>query len=225
MDRQAAAGGLDPRTLAKSTSAIRCLLPLPRAGRGATESNPPGSVDSPRTAMRIPRASIPTRSTACSRLREPSAPVGAARRGALRAGLLLRPARSEAVDLTVDRVSLQEGIVRVMGKGSRERLVPMGATGEGRARPLPRARCGPLCSPRARRPAALFVGRAGRKLSRKTVWKSVQAPGAAGRARGEGRTRCATPSPRTCCRAARTCAPCRSCSATRTSRPPRSTRT
>ena len=33
---------------------------------------------------------------------------------------------SEAVDLTLERVSLAEGIVRVMGKGSRERLVPVG---------------------------------------------------------------------------------------------------
>jgi integrase/recombinase XerD len=33
---------------------------------------------------------------------------------------------SELVDLQVDQVNLRQGVVRVMGKGSKERLVPLG---------------------------------------------------------------------------------------------------
>jgi integrase/recombinase XerD len=77
---------------------------------------------------------------------------------------------SEAVELTVDRVSLAQKVVRVMGKGSRERLVPLGE----RARSelsvyLAKIRPGLM---KGKAVNWLFLGRGGRKLSRKTVWKT-----------------------------------------------------
>jgi integrase/recombinase XerD len=164
--------GLDPRTLAKSTSAIRSFFRF-LVLEGEAESNPARQVDSPRTAMRIPRALDPDEVDRLLAACDPGSLVDA-RDGALfeliySCGLRV----SEAVDLTVDRVSLQEGIVRVMGKGSRERLVPMGARAKGElSRYLGEVRPTLLA---ARRPTSvLFVGRTGRKLSRKTVWKSFK---------------------------------------------------
>ncbi len=63
--------------------------------------------------------------------------------------------------------------MRVMGKGSRERLVPVGERATAMLqRYLAEAR--PILA-RAGRPAdALFLGRLGRKLSRKTVWRSFK---------------------------------------------------
>jgi integrase/recombinase XerD len=79
---------------------------------------------------------------------------------------------SEAVGLTVDRVSLAEGLLRVMGKGSRERMVPLGGRAIAAIRGyLLDAR--PALAGR-RQVDALFLSRAGRKLSRKTVWKSFK---------------------------------------------------
>ncbi len=87
---------------------------------------------------------------------------------------------SEAVELTLDRVSLAQMVVRVMGKGSRERLVPIGV----RARKELEDYLS-LVRPGLLRPGAavdwLFLGRGGRKLSRKTVWKTfARAAGRAG---------------------------------------------
>jgi integrase/recombinase XerD len=76
---------------------------------------------------------------------------------------------TEAVRLTVERVSLEEGVVRVLGKGSRERMVPLGERAKRELRLyLAEARSAMA----GRTPAStLFLGRGGRMLSRKTVWK------------------------------------------------------
>ena len=76
---------------------------------------------------------------------------------------------SEAVNLTIDRVALSERAVRVMGKGSRERMVPMGERAyEQLKKYLADVRPGLVGRVAVNE---LFLGRGGKKLSRKTVWK------------------------------------------------------
>ena len=71
-----------------------------------------------------------------------------------------------------DRVDLPNGQVRVIGKGNRERRVPMGD--EARER-MHRYRSGPRSDWTAGRPtSAVFVGRRGRRLSREAVWSLVR---------------------------------------------------
>jgi integrase/recombinase XerD len=80
---------------------------------------------------------------------------------------------SEAVSLNVADIFLAEGIARVTGKGDRERLVVFGAEAEQwLKRYLSESR--PLLS-RSRRISALFIGRSGRRLSRKGIWKNYAA--------------------------------------------------
>jgi integrase/recombinase XerD len=64
-------------------------------------------------------------------------------------------------------------VVRVMGKGSHERLVPVG---ERAKRELERylTEVRPHLSDRRKPVNWLFLGRRGRKLSRKSVWKSYK---------------------------------------------------
>ena len=79
---------------------------------------------------------------------------------------------TEAVGLDVDDADLEEGVVRVLGKGSRERLVPIGRAARHalqaylvRARPaLARAGSGP----------ALFLNAAGGRLTRQGCWKILR---------------------------------------------------
>jgi integrase/recombinase XerD len=85
---------------------------------------------------------------------------------------------SELVGLDVDEVDLDEGSVRVMGKGSKERMVPLGrfavAALEGyltRARPT-------LARPRSG--AALFLNQRGGRLTRQGATRVIK--GAASRA-------------------------------------------
>jgi integrase/recombinase XerD len=76
---------------------------------------------------------------------------------------------SELVGLDTDRVSLESQQVRVIGKGNKERRVPMGD--EARER-LHRYRSGPRERWTAGRPTpAVFVGMRGTRLTREAVWR------------------------------------------------------
>jgi integrase/recombinase XerD len=77
---------------------------------------------------------------------------------------------SEAAHMNTQDVYFSEGILRVRGKGSKERLVPFGAeASRWLKRYLSEAR--PKLA-RARQSPALFIGRTGRRLSRKGIWKN-----------------------------------------------------
>lgn len=79
---------------------------------------------------------------------------------------------SELVSLTLDSIRFEEGLVRVRGKGSKVRLVPLGSRAEEAIRRyLEDAR--PAYRP-APGESALFLGPRGRPLSRPTLWRIVK---------------------------------------------------
>lgn len=79
---------------------------------------------------------------------------------------------SELVGLDVDDVDLEEGSVRVFGKGAKERDVPLGRYArEAISAYLSRARPD-LATPRSR--AALFLNRRGGRLTRQTCWSMIR---------------------------------------------------
>jgi integrase/recombinase XerD len=159
---------IDPRTLAKTASAIRSFYRF-LVLDGKVASNPARLADSQRVDMRIPRqldpADIERLLDACDTTR----PLGVRDRALFELIYSCGLRVSEATGLTVTRVSLPESAVRVMGKGSRERMVPMGKRAkEELANYLAAVR--PVLAGRS--PVdTLFLGRGGKKLSRKTVWK------------------------------------------------------
>jgi integrase/recombinase XerC len=130
----------------------------------------------------------------------------------------------ELCGLDVDDVDAERRVVRVLGKGARERSVPYGDPAgkaveawlrQGRPR-WATASSGP----------ALLLGRRGGRLDPRTARTVVHrrladVPGAP----DLGPHGFGTLPPRTCWREVRTCEPCRSCSGTRRWPPPRSTRT
>jgi len=162
--------GVDPRTLAKSSSAIRSFFRF-LVLEGKVAGNPTRLLDPRHVAMRIPRflkqdevdrllAAIPATGALGQRDRALFELIYSC-------GLRV----SEAIDLTVDRISLAEKVVRVLGKGSRERIVPLGGRAKRELEAYLRAvRPGLLRKGRAT--DWLFLGRGGRRLSRKTVWKT-----------------------------------------------------
>ncbi len=89
---------------------------------------------------------------------------------------------SEAVGLDVDELDLDSGTVKLLGKGSKQRIVPIGSYARQaieaylvRARPvLAAGGSGPTMSP------ALFLNARGGRLSRQSAWTVLRA--AAGRA-------------------------------------------
>ncbi|WP_404376663.1 site-specific tyrosine recombinase XerD [Vreelandella aquamarina] len=80
---------------------------------------------------------------------------------------------SELVGLTSDAVNLRQGVVRVRGKGDKDRLVPMGEeAAEWLARYLKTARPALMQDPT--RPA-LFPGRGDNAMTRQTFWHRIKA--------------------------------------------------
>jgi integrase/recombinase XerD len=159
---------IDARTLAKAASAIRAFFRY-LVLEGRVTSNPARLVDSQRVAMRIPRflpvEEIDALLSACDATRALGIRDRALFELIYSCGLRV----TEAVRLTVDRVFLPESVVRVLGKGARERLVPVGDRAKHELEKY-LAESRPQLAGRS--PAsALFLGRGGKMLSRKTVWK------------------------------------------------------
>jgi integrase/recombinase XerD len=162
---------IDARTLAKAASAIRAFFRF-LVLDGRIDSNPARLVDAPRVAMRIPRYLATEEIDALLDACDTAEPLGMRDRALFELIYSCGLRVTEAVRLTADRVSLKEGVVRVWGKGSRERMVPLGA----RARhELDRYLAASRPSLVGRKRAdALFLGRGGRMLSRAAVWKAFK---------------------------------------------------
>ena len=79
---------------------------------------------------------------------------------------------SELTDLRVQDVNLEAGFVRVMGKGSKERIVPIGMFAIEKIRAYLQLARGPLLKKIAS--PYLFVARAGKPITRQGFWKRLK---------------------------------------------------
>jgi len=85
---------------------------------------------------------------------------------------------SELVGLQVDQVNLQQGVVRVWGKGNKERLVPMGeAATDWVQRYIKEARDSLIHGKGAT--STLFLSLRGREMTRQSFWHRIKAHGLA----------------------------------------------
>lgn len=166
--RQTADAPVDQRTIAKGLSALRsffqfCVLEDIRS------DNPAGGIATPRGASRLPGVlSVEQIDTLLDSI-DPSTPGGLRDRALYEliysSGLRI----SEAVGLDQGHLYLSEALIRVRGKGDKERLVPIGEEAiawlrryleEGRPHLL-----------RSLSERAVFLNRRGTRLSRKGMWK------------------------------------------------------
>jgi len=79
---------------------------------------------------------------------------------------------SELVELSLGDVHAATGCIKVLGKGGKERLVPMGEVAAKRVEDYVLA--GRLELAKGRQAAALFINRSARKLTRQALWKIVK---------------------------------------------------
>ena len=77
---------------------------------------------------------------------------------------------SEAVDMTLDSIFIGEGLIRVVGKGDKERLIPLGEEAEYWLRRY-LADVRPFLVKPGKRDPHLFLNNRGEGLSRKGMWK------------------------------------------------------
>ncbi len=150
-------------SVARTLSAVRSFHGF-LLREGETERDPAAAIGRPKVARRLPR---PLGVQEVRRLLEapPGTDAGGLRDRAILELLYGSGLRvSELVGLDVDDVELEEGSVRVLGKGGKEREVPLGRFGrEAVGAYLARAR--PTLASRASR-AALFLNARGGRLTR-----------------------------------------------------------
>jgi len=79
---------------------------------------------------------------------------------------------SEAAGLNIRDIDLEGGIAKVKGKGSKERLVLFGPEASSRLKLYLEEARPKLAQGRENRSQALFIGRNGKRLSRKSIWKN-----------------------------------------------------
>ena len=163
-------GGLDSRSIAKAISALRSFSRFLEDSSAGDLSGFVSLIQIPRRHDRLPEVHRKEDVDRLLSMIEVKHPLGIRNRALYEliysAGLRV----SEAVHLNTEDLFLSKGLARVTGKGSKERMVIFGPDASGwLKRYLDEARP-KLQGKRISR--ALFLGRAGKRLSRKGIWKN-----------------------------------------------------
>jgi integrase/recombinase XerD len=143
---------------------------------GLLEVNPVEGLESPKTARKLPE--ILTRGEMERLLEQPDVktPLGMRDRAMLEMLYAAGMRVSELMDLPLNQVNLEGGFVLLYGKGSKERVVPIGQEAlKWVASYLKTVRGGFM---KGRESPSLFVNRSGKAMSRQRFWQSLKAYGA-----------------------------------------------
>ena len=162
-------GGAAVSSLIRQLSAMRRFYAWATA-QGSVSANPLIDLEPPKARRDLPDALSESQVEALLHAPDVSTPLGQRDRALLEALYASGMRVSEAVDLSLSRLSMSQGLVRVIGKGGRERLVPLGERAldalsvwlkQGRVALKPQSE-------------AVFVSARGRPLTRQAVWQRIK---------------------------------------------------
>jgi integrase/recombinase XerD len=160
-----------PRSNARLLSSLRAFYAWVLR-RGLRSDDPSALLDPPKLPRSLPKALAESQIDALLAAPQTDTPLGLRDRAMFElmyaAGLRV----SELVNLPANAVNLRQGVVRVTGKGSKERLVPLGEESQHWLEQyLAKAR--PKLAGKASR-TALFIGADGEAPSRQQFWGLVK---------------------------------------------------
>ncbi|WP_051482741.1 site-specific tyrosine recombinase XerD [Thioalkalivibrio sp. HK1] len=160
-----------PRTLARRLSALRRFYRhLEREGK--VEGNPCDRVESPRLGRSLPTTLSETQVERLLEAPDLDRPLGLRDRAMLEVLYATGLRVSELVGLSLAQVNLRQGAVRVVGKGGKERLTPLGEPAiEWIERFLADARSGIIGGLSSQ---ALFPTALGKPMSRQAFWQMIR---------------------------------------------------
>jgi len=162
--------GLAAASLARRMAAIRMLYRF-LVSEGRVARDPAGILERPHLGRRLPTVLTPGEVERLLAAPEGDAPLAVRDRAALELLYAAGARASELAALPVGAVNLSIGYARLLGKGGKERIVPVGGPAlRAIERYLAEAR--PLLAG-ASAPDALFLSRGGRALTRDAVWRLV----------------------------------------------------
>ena len=117
--------GYSPRSNARLLSALRAFF-AHRVRAGARTDDPTALLDPPRLPRSLPKALGESQIDALLAAPDVTSPLGLRDRAMLELMYACGLRVSELVNLPATAVNLRQGVLRVTGKGSKERLVPLG---------------------------------------------------------------------------------------------------
>ncbi len=160
-----------PRSNARLLSALRAFYGW-QVRRGERDDDPTALLDPPRLPRSLPKALAESQIEALLAAPDIDTPLGLRDRAMLELMYACGLRVSELANLPSTAINLRQGVLRVMGKGSKERLVPLGEEAQhwverylAQARPQ-------LAGKRALAP--LFIGVDGEAPSRQQLWQLVK---------------------------------------------------
>ena len=172
--------GAPERPPLSASSAARTLVAVRGFHRflaleGVTDTDPAVGVAPPKVPKRLPKAiSINDVESLLSAASLGGTPAALRDRAMLEVLYGAGARISEAVGLDLDDIDLEQGSARLVGKGSKERVVPLGSY----AREAVRAytvRARPSMALRGKGTPALFLNQRGGRLSRQGAWAAIHA--------------------------------------------------
>jgi integrase/recombinase XerD len=173
--------GLGHASVARHLSTLRGLYRY-CLREGGVARDPTQHLEAPRLPRRLPRTLSPSEVAALLETSPAEGPAGLRDRALLELLYATGMRASECLSLRIEDLNLSAGYVVCTGKGSRQRLIPVGALALGWVRRyLKEGR------PRlARRvdPGTLFLNRQGRPLSRQGLWGLIKRAARAAGLRG-----------------------------------------
>ncbi len=164
--------GLSRKTLGRKLAAIRSFFKfLMRTGQVA--KNPAKSIQTPKTEKKLPSFLSIQEALDLLELPDKNTPEGIRDRAILEVfygtGIRLR----ELTILKIDDVDFHEGLIRILGKGNKERLVPMGRMAEKSLRGYLKIR-NQFLKEVEKDKRVLFLSKRGKPISPRTVQYRVQ---------------------------------------------------
>jgi len=162
---------LSARSIARSISATRMFFRFVTS-EGHIRENPARLLETPRLSRKLPDVLSTDEVERLLARPDPSTPRGIRDRAMLELLYATGLRVSELISLTVLNVNLESGYIRTLGKGAKERLVPMGEKAieavrdyllEGRSQMV-----------RGANLPTLFLNSRGRPLTRQGFWKIIK---------------------------------------------------
>jgi integrase/recombinase XerD len=168
--------GRTPASMARTTTALRGLFRF-LAGEGVISGDPTTDVRSPRLPRRLPKALEESEVLALLDSVSGGEPRDLRDRALLELLYGSGARISEAVGLSLADLQGDDGLLRVFGKGAKERLVPLGAPARMAVdrwlSPAGRPRLAPDRWRRRDDAEAVFINTRGGRLSRQGAWAIV----------------------------------------------------
>ncbi len=162
--------GLSARSAARLISALRGFFGF-AVGERIVDSDPTAHVENPKTWAMLPRALSGEDVEALLGAPDETDPLGLRDRAMLETLYATGLRVSELVKLETERVDLGSGTILVLGKGNKERLVPVG---RGARKWIARYAAESRPGLDAKRSPHLFLNRRGAPMTRQRFWQLIE---------------------------------------------------